>query len=50
MAPMAEALPKINSFVGALAAAHLPQNSMPDEEDGIADECGSTSLSAICAR
>uniref|UniRef100_A0A453H847 Transposase MuDR plant domain-containing protein n=2 Tax=Aegilops tauschii subsp. strangulata TaxID=200361 RepID=A0A453H847_AEGTS len=50
VAPTAEALPKINSSVGALAAAPPPQICMPDEEEGMADECDSTSLSAICAR
>ena len=47
VAPTADALPKINSSMGALAAAPPPQISMPDEEEGMADECGSTSLSAI---
>ena len=48
----AEAIPKINSSVDALAAAPLSQISRPYdyEEDGVADECGSASLSAICAR
>ena len=45
-----EALQEIIPYVGTLAAAPLPQISKLHEEDGVADECGSTSLSDICAR
>ncbi|KAE8810621.1 hypothetical protein D1007_12546 [Hordeum vulgare] len=45
-----EALQEIISYVGTLAAAPLPQISKLHEEDDVANECGSTSLSDICAR
>ena len=49
-AQTAKAIPKFNSSVAALIAAPLPKICSPCEEDGVADECGSASLSAICAR
>ncbi|KAM0902552.1 hypothetical protein ACQ4PT_019229 [Festuca glaucescens] len=50
MASTAKAVSEIASAVSALAAAPPPQISKPHEEDGLDDECDSTSLSAICAR
>ncbi|KAE8794367.1 hypothetical protein D1007_30916 [Hordeum vulgare] len=44
-----DALQEIIPYVGTCAAAPLPQISKLHEEDDVAEECGSTSLSDICA-